>query len=637
MCILSLAITLIAISCINNNSDVAQQDDTTEDNLTQEEGVFTESEYNEILNELNDYKYTGEEYVVYLNEIYDDASRVYAKVGDITYYEDYYGDAVTLYDGQNEVIVYYVYDSQNVLRRKDVKLSVFDIDYSDVWTREDFKTPYVNYMYHARQAYPEQKKRAFDTVLEMGLDFDDFIWGEMYRSAYGATFHYYDLPLLDNNIYLNKDDVNTIMRGLWDSEPRIFMIYNMDIFIYYSTDSTTGLIKTWGLFAQNKTTDEYNEEIDAILSNSEWLLENSEDDMTYAQSWKYVTDAYASWMTYTDGGSLSNSVGYGQGKCNGNSQGLVYLSQRLNMKSIYAEGWSSAGFHAWTYNKLPDEDAWYLTDRLWYTVLGTVEGYTSSHSVYTNRGYTYPLLSDVAYDSYKFTYPSIWASFASETLGVKVGNNIDLYDNITGLESIFDDDMTVDDVTISIVSGDNTYNVSQTKDLALGLYTAVYTLNFEGITRVYELDLAVYNDSFSYSDVASLSELSVYAGGSALENYATYDKANELYGYGFTLNDGNSTSIDVSGYDANTLSLKYGTSISSRSVEYTMNNCNISLSIYADGVLIYQGSQLTAWSTYEDVFVVIPYGTENLTFKTNAYGSGGNHGTLIDLEFGKTY
>ncbi len=539
-------------------------------------------------------------------------------------------------------LTYYLYDSNKVLRRRDVKLTVTGEDYSEVWTIEDFKTPYVNYMYHARQAYPEQMKRFFDLILINALDFDENDWYKAYRSNIYTSQNYQVFNLLDAGIYLKYDDANTLLRGMHDSEPRSYMILNLDLMggYYCTTDSETGLLKSVGLWAQNKTNEEYDAEIELIIENSETFLAESKDDMTYAQSWNYVTAAYASWITYTDGAFINSSLGLGLGKCNGNSMGLVHLSQRLNIKSIYAEGWTYAGLHAWTYQKLPDEDAWYLTDKLWGGMLSAVEETSSlsSHEVYTNRGYDYPLISTVNYDSYKLNYPSVWATFNTNTLYVKQGNSLILSNNIISLESIFDGDVTMDNVTIELSKGNQTYSEGDIKNLPLGIYTVTYTIEYNNFTRVYELDLAVYNDLINYSEVnTNLSDLSVYGGIESYDSVSEYDNSDEVSGKGFTLNDGASTTIDISNLDVNTLSLKYGMSVSTRTNDWTMANGSASLSIYADGVLIYSGSQLTAWSTYEDIFVIIPDDTKELTFVCNKYGSGGNHSSLIDLVFGKTY
>lgn len=341
-------------------------------------------------------------------------------------------------------------------------------------------------------------------------------------------------------------------------------------------------------------------------------------------------------MTYTDGGSMYNSIGLGKGKCNGNSQGLVYLSQRLNIKSIYAEGMSSAGFHAWTYNRLPDEDDWYLTDKLWYTTLGTdTTGNTTNHSVYTNRGYDYPSTAVSVYDSSKYTYPSIWLSLENTSLSIEEGQEIDLLANIESFGTIFSEELSVDNVSVEVKFGEKICN-TDTKKLKNGLYTVIYTLEYSNgsldISRQYEITLSVLEYTAIY-DTDGFSLVSVYDGLAEEEDASVYDSSNEIEGYGFNINDGAAKTLDISGYTDNILTLKYSTSLTARTNTWTEANCKISLSIYIDGVLVQTTNSLTAFSEYIDVCVFIPEGSETITFKTNALGSGGNHGTVMDIQF----
>ncbi|MFI3252508.1 MAG: NPCBM/NEW2 domain-containing protein [bacterium] len=537
-------------------------------------------------------------------------------------------------------LTYYVFDSNEVMRKREVSLLVLDIDYTQTWTLEDFKTPYVNYLYHARSSYSNQMKKLFDLIVDAGLNFDDTQWTKRYRSNIYTSQNFKSFNLYNEGIYLKYSDVNSVLDGIWDCEPRIFMILELDLMASYycSTDSSTNLTNSAGFWAQNLTTDQYNSRIQQILGNSETFLSYAKDDMTYAQKWKYVTDAYNKKVHYNDGANLYNSMGLLVAKCNGNSQGLVYLAQRLGIKSIYAEGWSDEGLHAWTYQKLPDEEEWYLTDKLWYTTLGTVEGYTSNHAVYSNRTYTFPKTSNVAYNSYNYTYPSVWATFVSETINCVVGENVDLYDNIKTISSIFSTVPTIDDISIKIVFGNKEYSIDQIPSLSNGLYTAIYSIEYHHgstvILRDYEIDLVIFEPEIDYESINSnLVTTTVYGGGAQNENM-DYDQSNEIEGLGYNLTDGQSISIDVSEINSNALTLKYSTRITARTNSWTMDNCHISLTIKMDGVSVVTTASLKAWSTYIDVFVSIPDGTQTITFTNNKLSSGGCHGAIIDIQFG---
>ncbi len=388
--------------------------------------------------------------------------------------------------------------SGNVVERRDtVQMDVYNIDYSDTWTVEDFKTPYVNHLYHGRQSVSDQKKLLFDMILDASLDFKDSDWYRRYRSNIYTSQNYKSFNLKSAGIYLKYSDVNSILSCVCDSDSRAMMILDLDLMgsYYCTTDSTTGLISAAGFWAQNITTEQYNSRIEQILTNSELFLSYAKDDMNYATKWKYVTDAYNSKVTYTDGASLYNSVGLLKGKCNGNSRGLVYLSQRLNMKSFYANGMTYAGFHAWTYQQLPDNGIWYLTDKLWYTTLGTVGGYTSSHAVYDNNGYPLPEFSKVALSTNYYKYPSIWATFKNNSYIITENESVNLNANLSSIDGIFDDIILKYQLSYIIKDANGDVVSSNTADLSTGQYTIVYTIRYTSdlydISRNYQIGLTV--------------------------------------------------------------------------------------------------------------------------------------------------
>ncbi|MFI3329750.1 MAG: NPCBM/NEW2 domain-containing protein [bacterium] len=552
---------------------------------------------------------------------------------DITYETDYVkgqtGEYYITYSIKQTVL------GEEVERRDTVKLTVDNIDYSQTWTLEDFKKPYANYMYQGRQGYPEQKKRLFDICVNLGLDYDEDLWREQYRAAYGTTYHYRDVNLYDNQVYLSKGDVNNIMTGVSESEPRTFMLFNMDIFIYYSTDTTTGLIKTWGLFCQNLTTQQYEDRVEQILSNSETFLSAAKDDMTYAQKWKYVTDAYNSKVTYTDGANLYNSMGILKAKCNGNSMGLVFLAQRLNMKSIYASGGTYAGYHAWSYQKLPDDNVWYLTDKLWYTTLGTVEGYTSSHSVSKNRGYTFPEVSDKAYASSNYTYPSIWMGFNNNSFVIDSGESIDIEGNINNkqIDGIFSDILTKAIISFDIKDEFGNSVGTDTSVLSGGNYTIEYILNYKNdlydMNRTYNIPLLIVSNKEDYntdnfvngSNHTYKADAGVY-NGSTEERYAGYNINNAGY-------------ITIANDNYDTISLKFSATEAVRNDSYATANCRISLSVYFDGVLQTTTATISAYSTYIQLDLYIPEGVSEIKLKVNAVSNASTHGCIADIKFGR--
>lgn len=557
---------------------------------------------------------------------------------DVRYITNYIPGKIGVFD-----LTYYVFDSNGVMRSRDVSLLVTGEDYGGTWTIEDFKKPYVNYMYHARQAYNSNMKKLWDLLIEITLDFDEDDWVKRLRSSpYYTSQNSRDVSFSSANIFVTESEVNSIIRGMHDCEPRSYMMLNLTPIYhnYYGYDSTTGSLSWARFWAQNKTTDSFNEEIKLINYNSERFIAYAKDDMTYAQKWKYVTDAYAGWIKYSDGSMINSSLGYGVGKCNGNSQGLVHLSQRINMKSVYAEGGSSQGFHAWTYNKLPDEDGYYLTDRLFYTFMGSIKdsGYVSSHSVYTNRGYT---MYEISLDQYNYTYltyPSVWINFNTNAISITEGEDIDLYSNISSFGSILNGTPTIDNVEIKVTFGSQKYDVTSTKTLKNGLYKVTYTLEYtcDGITiiRDYEMDLNIVVHTIEFSDIKDgLSNVSLYPGGATNEN-SNYDSSNEISGKGFGINDGNGYNIFLDDITDNAITFKYGASISARTNSYTMANCRISVSVYIDGVVAYTSNQMTAWTPYIDVFVLIPEGASVIRLVTNAHSSGGCHGTVMDIKFG---
>ncbi len=414
---------------------------------------------------------------------------------NITYTTNYIKGTTGSYD-----VTYIITDTvlgETVERRDTVNMDVYNIDYSQVWTVEDYKTPYVNHLYHGRQSISPQKKLLFDVILEASLNFNENDWYKRTRSNIYTNQNYKSFNLKSMGIYLKYSDVNSIMSCVADNDTRAFMIMDLDLMgsYYCTTDSTTGLISAAGFWAENLTEAQYETRIEAILKNSEIFLSYAKDDMTYAQKWKYVTDAYNKSVTYTDGASLYNSVGLLKGKCNGNSRGLVYLAQRLSIKSFYANGMTYAGFHAWTYQQLPDDGIWYLTDKLWYTTLGTVSGYTSSHAVYDNNGYPLPEFSKVALSSSNYTYPTIWATFKQSTISVSQGDYFDAIANITAINGIFSDVLRNTTYTYYIVDENDNKVDSNTTNLSDGSYKIVYTLNYisdlYNITRTYELALTI--------------------------------------------------------------------------------------------------------------------------------------------------
>ncbi len=540
-------------------------------------------------------------------------------------------------------VTYIIKDIVNdieVERRDTVKMTVYDIDYSEEWTLEDFKTPYVNYLYHPRQTYSPQMRKLFDLLIELALDFDDSQWQKKYRSNIYTSQNARNVSLSGAGIYLKYSEVNTVLRGIWDCEPRAFMLLNLDLMgsYYSSTNSVTGLTNSCWFWAQNLTTEQYNERVQLILDNSVGILSVAKDDMTYAQKWKYVADNYSSKISYSDGATLYNSIGLFKGKCNGNSQGLVYLAQRLSIQSIYSEGMSTAGFHAWSYQKLPDNSTWYMSDRLWGSVLAKDGNH--GHNVYKNRGYDFPEISPTSYSSYNYTYPSIWGNFKQSSFLITEGESIDIEGNLLGIDGIFLDILSNYTLSIKVTDSNGNKVSSDISTLKKGIYNIVYTINYTSslynITRDDTVTVAIYEPSFDYEDIATnLTTGSLYAGGAVNENI-NYDRSNEVTGLGYRINDGASVSISLEGIEANILTFKYGSYVSARTNSYTMSNCRISLSVYADGVLIHTGNQLTAWSKYEDVLIIIPEGTKQLTFTTNKHSSGGCHGALIDLSFGST-
>lgn len=382
-----------------------------------------------------------------------------------------------------------------VTRRDTVVMDVYNIDYSEVWSVEDFKKPYVNHLYQARQGYSPQMKKLFDFILEDILDFDDSEWIKKYRSNIYTSQNAKRYNFYAEGIYLNYSEINTIINGLTDSDSRTIMLLDVDLMgSYYATvDSTTGLTSYCWFWAENLTTEQYDARIEQMLTNSEMLLAYAKDDMTYAQKWKYVTDAYSNNIKYTDGGSMYNAIGLFQGKCNGNSRGLVYLAQRLSIRSIYANGSSSAGFHAWSYQQLPDDNNWYMTDKLWGSTLGSATSH--GHAVYTGYGYVFPTVSATSYSSYNYTYPSIWMTFTLSSFSVSQGTDVEVLKNVSGIDGIFSDAILKSTYKYSITNESGNTVSNSTSSLAVGSYTITYTLNYVSnlynFTREYTIPLEI--------------------------------------------------------------------------------------------------------------------------------------------------
>ncbi len=392
-------------------------------------------------------------------------------------------------------IVKHNVNGEEITRRDTVIMDVYNIDYSDVWTVEDFKQPYVNHLYYARQTYSPQMRKLFDFLIEDILDFDDSEWTKKYRSNIYTSQNAKRYNFKEAGIYLTYSEINKILSGICDSDTRTFMILDLDLMgSYYSTtDSVTGLTSYCWFWAQNLTTEQYDSRIQQILTNSETVLSYAKDDMTFGIKWKYVADAFQSRITYTDGGSLYNSVGLFKGKCNGNSRGLVYLAQRLSIRSIYANGMSTAGFHAWTYQQLPDNNTWYMTDRLWGSVLAKDGNH--GHVVYTNNGYTFPTISKSSYSTSNYTYPVIWMTFSNNSFTINQGQSINIAGNVNGVDGLFSD--IIVNNTITYVIKDLAGNVvnSDTSKLSNGQYKIYYQLNYTSylynINRTQEVSLTI--------------------------------------------------------------------------------------------------------------------------------------------------
>lgn len=551
----------------------------------------------------------------------------------IWYETNYIAGQLGTYD-----ITYFVEGSTGCIAERTVKLIVTGDDYTEAWTVEDYKTPYVNYMYHPRNTLVPQQRALFDLALDSVLKFDpngghNYTVGEY--TKWGETVYELKLDLQAAGIFLRASEFNTAYYNtITDADPRAYIFKQWTTAGRYTTDPETGMLKTYHVFISKSWASEYEAMIPLIIKNTETFLAYSKDDMTDAQKLYFVTTPYKNWISYNDGGFLVHALGRGYAKCGGNSMGVVHIAQRLGITSFYCQVYTSGGeLHAATYQKLVDEDGWYMCDKLW--AKQWTAPLLSGFSLSKRSGYGWIEYAETSMPAYQYsTYPSIWMSLTDTTIILEEGDSYDLEANIVSISSVLNEELTSDIVTITTTTEDGTVIPNNTESLTPGIYHVYYDIDYSGVINVqrrYEATIVVYTGEtqFTSSMVIGSSNVNAY-GTRSLWN--TITASEEAFSGSCTINNGGFITIDnTPGF--NVISFKYGASSGVRTSDYAIANCRVAAYVYFDGVLQANSITLSAYTHYATMQLYIPDGVQEVKILSKAVSSASGHGTIGDIKF----
>ncbi len=546
-------------------------------------------------------------------------------------------------------VVYKTIGKNGDIYQRTVNILVVQTDNTRRLTIEELKQPWASYLYHGRNVLDEQGQKVFDLILDTTLDLDVSKYELITR--WSTLVYLVPINLFENNIYVDKNEIENISTHIQDSEGRMYIIPDWG----YEFTEKDGLVETVYVWVRKNLQDSRDEDLLKIENNTQNLMSNIKSDMTQAQKFDLITQDYANWIVYTDGGSLLSSMGNGVGKCNGNSRGVSYLAQRVGIKSIYAEGLvaSVTGGHAWSYQYIPDMGNWYLTDKLWGRILAApLERYDSNGNPYHedlspyfkasfSRMDEYFEIGENAYPKEKFRYPSVWIDLSTNKLILEKNKEYDIKDIILDVGSVYNDIVTVDNIDFDII------NTSHTFDLSLG-YIPTIDLSGDGSNLykgTYQITLTLNVNGFEISEVVnvevidSINELlddNSITGSINTDKVGLYDGSKEIYyDFAILLSEKAEASLNVSNIEnIKYITFDYGIKDSVRLNTSYGHHASVALEVYVDDVLVYTTSDLGWKSIYETVTIEIPKGASTVKFVQLNKGAGNNHAAIANI---KTY
>ncbi len=551
-------------------------------------------------------------------------------------------------DGNYEVI-YKTTGKNGDSYQRTVNISVVQTDNTRELTVDELKKPWANYLYHGRSILDNQGQKVFDLILDTTMDLDTSKYELITR--WSTLVYLVPINLTENDIYVSKDEIKNISTHIQDSEGRMYIIPDWG----YEFKEKDGLVETVYLWVRKNLQDKRDEDLIRIENNTQNLMTTIKSDMTQAQKFNLITQEYAKWIVYTDGGTLLDSMGYGVGKCNGNSRGVAYLAQRTGIKSVYAEGLVAAvtGGHAWSYQYIPDMGKWYLTDKLWGRILAApLERYDAAGNPYYedlspyfkasfSRMDEYFEVGEEAYPREKFRYPSVWIDVLTNSLILEKNVAYNIKDVILDFGSVYNDVITIDDIDFEIKNTSHTYDLSlgyipliklesDGSDLYKGTYQVTMTLNVNGFEVKEVIDIEVVDSVDDFKNDTLIT-------GSVNKNQVgLYDGKSEVYhDFSIVLIENGEATLDVSSMkNVKYLTFDYGIKDSVRLNTSYGHYASVALAVYIDDVLVHTTKDLGWKTAYETVTIEIPSNASTVKFVQLNKGSGNNHAAIANI---KTY
>lgn len=288
---------------------------------------------------------------------------------------------------------------------------------------------------------------------------------------------------------------------------------------------------------------------------------------------------------------------------------------------------------------MPEEDGWYFTDTLWGRMLNSPNDDTYD-PYYGNGIYTWFEENENTYssDKKKYTYPSVWIELEYDIIHLVKGDAYNFLDNIQVLDSIYDNNVQLSDVVLSIKYKDDSDSpyismgnciddvLKAGDNLLRGEYIVTYTVDYNGFHIEADALLIVTDEIVEDNDYNSLT-------GSYNAQEGVYDGENEVYGSGFALNNSSYVVLNVEDKNYQTISFLYSAKAYVRTDNWAITYAKMYLEVYFDGVLVHTTSTKTAFSSYDSITIEIPEGTKEITLANVSLGQG-SHGAVININYG---
>lgn len=549
----------------------------------------------------------------------------------VTYTTNFQGEEMG-----NFYVTYEVEGSSGIKRTRTINMIVTGEDYTQELSLERLKKPWASYLYYGRSTLSEQGKKAWDIVLKEILDFHPEKWQVVNR--YNEECYLIDIDLPANNVYVTQSELASLGYMFMDDEARTFIVKDWNV----GLTQANGMVSHVQIWVNKGLGDSQDEWLLKIEENSQKFLQYAKSDMDEAQKMYYVLTPYGRWLQYKPGQLLHNALGQGESVCGGNARGVVYLTERLGIKSIFVR----TNNHAWTLTKLSDYDGWFANDLLGKGILRssspmTPDDFITAFGTHAKRHYKWMYTNDGDYPRVMLNYPSVWINLKSDNIVLAKESEYNLKDYIKEYGSVYNSQYDINniDITIDKIDIDGNIIVSNIKSIPIegdgtllksGNYKVTYTIKDRNRTNQNSTYLRIADGiehKVSYDEVE-------IDGGVFQESLGLFNGTEEvMYDNALAIYDKGNVSINIEDKNYRYLSFAYGIKDSVRLNTNYGKYGKVQVRVLFDEEEVYISNILGWQDQYITINLEIPEGVKMVTIESLNKGSGNNHAGLANLKF----